>query len=161
MRFRAADVAEFLRAWGYTVPRELARATSRSILVVGAKETANHVSRALGEAVPVRETRHAYDALIFAGSDPADVYVIDARAIGGEIDIGAMLEAIHRANAQAKFVVLSDEAIALPPIATRVGRADMQGLVTMIMPEQAEAPVGAPAVAEEASKSAAAGGSSR
>ena len=34
LRFRSADVAEFLRAWGYTVPRELARASSRSIVVV-------------------------------------------------------------------------------------------------------------------------------
>src|SRR4029453_8151393 len=39
LRFRAADVAEFLRAWGYSVPRELARATSKSILVVGTKDT--------------------------------------------------------------------------------------------------------------------------
>ena len=29
LRFRAADVADFLRAWGYSVPRELAKASSR------------------------------------------------------------------------------------------------------------------------------------
>src|SRR6185503_8328408 len=61
LRFRAADVAEFLRAWGYTVPRELARASARSIVVVGGKEAISHVSRAL-EGVQVRHIAHPYDA---------------------------------------------------------------------------------------------------
>src|SRR5678816_1750299 len=69
LRFRAADVAEFLRAWGYSVPRELARATSKSILVVGTKDTHAHVVRAFGEGMTVREAKHPYDALVFAGSD--------------------------------------------------------------------------------------------
>src|SRR6185503_5131544 len=49
LRFRAADVADFLRAWGYSVPRELARASSRTLLVLGTKETVALVTRALGE----------------------------------------------------------------------------------------------------------------
>src|SRR5262245_12154361 len=49
LRFRAADVAEFLRAWGYSVPRELARASARTIMVVGPKDTVALVQRALGE----------------------------------------------------------------------------------------------------------------
>src|ERR1700677_5150509 len=51
LRFRAADVAEFLRAWGYSVPRELARGGSRTVLVVGSKDTVAHVTRALGEGL--------------------------------------------------------------------------------------------------------------
>src|SRR5689334_7083350 len=120
LRFRAADVADFLRAWGYSVPRELSRASSRSALVVGTRDTLSHVMRALGEQAapgaraasqggqavstvpgearpgeparpspsqpgegplpagaaspPVRHAKHPYDALIFAGADPADVY---------------------------------------------------------------------------------------
>ena len=35
LRFKAADVAEFLRAWGYSVPRELAKATSKSMMAIG------------------------------------------------------------------------------------------------------------------------------
>src|SRR5882672_8259602 len=72
LRFRAADVADFLKAWGYSVPRELARLSSKSMLVIGSKETMAHVTRALGEAVSVRHAKHPYDALIFAGSDPTD-----------------------------------------------------------------------------------------
>src|SRR5262245_28501097 len=52
LRFRAADVADFLRAWGYSVPRELAKASSRTLLVLGSKETVALVRRALGDASP-------------------------------------------------------------------------------------------------------------
>src|SRR5262249_48657345 len=75
LRFRAAGVAAFLRAWGYPVPRELARGSSRPVLVVGSKDPVSPVTRALGEGLPIRHAAHPYDALIFAGSDPADAYV--------------------------------------------------------------------------------------
>src|SRR6187200_3072584 len=38
LRFRAADVVEFLLAWGYSVPRELARASAKGALVIGSKD---------------------------------------------------------------------------------------------------------------------------
>src|SRR5690349_17242075 len=80
LRFRAADVAEFLRAWGYTVPRELARLSAKSMLVVGSKDTVGHVTRALGEGSAIRHAKHPYDALIFAGSEPTDIFIVDVRA---------------------------------------------------------------------------------
>src|SRR4051812_34792689 len=52
LRFRAADVADFLRAWGYSVPRELAKASSRTLMVIGSKETVALVTRALGDSSP-------------------------------------------------------------------------------------------------------------
>jgi excisionase family DNA binding protein len=166
LRFRAADVAEFLRAWGYSVPRELSRATARTILVAGSKESLAAVTRALGEGAapppgqpsasqPVRLAAHAYDALIFAGSDPADVYVIDVRAVAEETDPTALLEALHRASAQATFVALADEPVSLPPFATRVGRGDTAGLKKLLAPEPAAAAAAAKAVPGAA---AAAGG---
>src|SRR5262249_24758619 len=148
---RAADVADFLRAWGYSVPRELAKASSRTLLVLGSKETVALVSRALGDAspqppataggpqgpgspaaglagrgssrppatpgvapgeqaapkplaavpsagaasftagspvgAPLRHAAHPYDALVYAGAEPADVYVVDVRAVADEIDV--------------------------------------------------------------------------
>src|SRR4051812_13530504 len=122
LRFRAADVAEFLRAWGYSVPRELARASSRTIMVTGTKDTVALVQRALGEGgaataappgqpapgkvgassaepsvpkPPLRLAAHPYDALVLAGADPADIYVVDVRAVAPDIDVSAMLEALH------------------------------------------------------------------
>src|ERR1700759_782774 len=68
LRFRAADVAEFLRTWGYSVPRELAKVSARSTLIIGTEETKAHVVRAVGEGtIPIRLAPHPYDALVLAG----------------------------------------------------------------------------------------------
>lgn len=175
LRFRAADVAEFLRAWGYSVPRELARASARMIMAVGTKDTVTLVQRALGEGAasappqagqpapirtaatasspgeasapkpPLRHAAHPYDALVYAGSDPADVYVIDVQAISADIDVTAMLEALHRASPQGTFVALSDEPVALPSFINRVAREDVTALRALLSPEGsgASAPPGA------------------
>jgi excisionase family DNA binding protein len=168
LRFKAADVAEFLRAWGYSVPRELARATSKSMIAIGTKDTMANVARALGESMPIRHASHPYDALIYAGSDPADVYIVDVRAVSGEVDPTSLFEALHRACPQGTFVALSDEPVSLPPFVTRVGRGDAQQLKTLILPEtlqgaaaSLQAAPGGPVVSEEPPRSAAAGGSSR
>jgi excisionase family DNA binding protein len=169
LRFRAADVAEFLRAWGYTVPRELSRASSRTALVVGSKETAAHVTRALGESMPVRHAAHPYDALILAGSDPADVYLVDLKEVTRDADVDALLEALHRASPQAAFVALAEDTAPVPSFVTRVGRADAHALRSLLAPEAAAAaaavaapsPAAQPVPAEEAPRGVAAGGSSR
>lgn len=158
LRFRAADVAEFLRAWGYSVPRELARRSSRTVLVVGPKETAAHVGRALGEGLPVRHASHPYDALVYAGSDPADIYVIDLKEAGKDIDVDAMLEALHRASGQATFVVLADEPASVPAFASRVPRGDAQGLRNLLAPGEGAQPA-AQALAEEPIRGVASSGS--
>ncbi len=156
LRFRAADVAEFLRAWGYSVPRELARGSARAVLVVGSKDTVSYVARALGEALPLRHAAHPYDALVFAGSDPADVYVVDLKEVARDIDVDGMLEALHRASAQAMFVVLAEEQSGVPAFASRVARSDPQGLKALLAP--GEGPVAAPIPAEDAPRGVAASG---
>ena len=163
LRFRAADVADFLRAWGYAVPRELARASSRTVLVIGSRDTASHVTRALGESLPVRHAAHPYDALVFAGADPADIYVVDAKEVAREIDADGLLDALHRASAEASFVVLSDDASGVPAFATRVGRTDAQALKTLLTREVAPevAAPGTPLPAEEIPRGVAASGGSR
>ncbi|MCC6555514.1 MAG: helix-turn-helix domain-containing protein [Polyangiaceae bacterium] len=165
LRFKAADVAEFLRAWGYTVPRELARASSRSMIVIGTKDTMAHVARTVGEGMPIRHAGHPYDALVYAGSEPADAYIVDLRAVQAEVEPTALFEALHRAGPQATFVALSDEAASVPPFVTRIGRGDGQALRMLLLPEGAAQPAaqaGAQAGAEEVPRGvAAAGGSSR
>src|SRR5262245_17770091 len=117
LRFRAADVAEFLRAWGYTVPRELARASSRVALFIGGKDAASMVTRVIGDNLPLRHAVHPYDVLVLAGAEPADVYIVDLREVSKDIDPEAMLEAIHRASPQATFVALADESARVPSFA--------------------------------------------
>jgi excisionase family DNA binding protein len=146
LRFRAADVAEFLRTWGYTVPRELARASARTVVVVGSTEAMAHVSRAL-EGVPLKHAAHPYDALVYAGADPADVHILDIASVATEIDVGQMLDALHRACPQSTFVALADEVEGLPQYATRVGRFDSAALKALILPQVGGAR--APAAVEE------------
>lgn len=152
LRFRAADVAEFLRTWGYTVPRELARASARTLVVVGSKETMAHVSRAL-EGVPLKHAAHPYDALVYAGADPADVHIIDIAAVAPEIDVGQMLEALHRACPQSTFVALADEVQGLPQFVTRVGRFDVAALKALVLPQVGGAKAPPPAEDQPASGS--------
>ena len=147
LRFRAADVAEFLRAWGYTVPRELARASARTILAVGTNETLTLVQRALvdggapsgapptSSGQPVRRGAHPYDALVYAGSCPGDVYVGDLKRYAAESEPGVMFEALHRASPQAILIALADEPAALPTFVARVGRGDTAGLKKPLVPD--------------------------
>jgi len=158
LRFRAADVADFLRAWGYSVPRELARQSSRTALVLGSKETAAHVTRAVGESLPVRHAAHPYDALIFAGSDPADIYLVDLKEVSRDAEADGVLDALHRACPQATFVVLADEAASVPAFATRVGRTDAHALKALLTPEAAAA---LPVPVEEVARGVAVSGGSR
>lgn len=150
LRFRAADVAEFLRAWGYSVPRELARASARAGLVVGSKDTVSHVTRTLGDTMPLRDVKHPYDALVMAGADPPDVFLVDAKAAGADVEVERWLEALNRACPDARIVVLSDEAMELPAFTTRMGRTDAQGLRTLLLPEVPIAANAPPAATAEA-----------
>jgi excisionase family DNA binding protein len=135
LRFRAADVAEFLRAWGYSVPRELARASARTGLVVGSKDTVSHVTRTLGDTMPLRDVKHPYDALVFAGADPPDVFLVDSKSVGADVDVDRWLEALNRACPDARIVVLADDGAEVPSFATHMGRTDAQGLRTLLLPE--------------------------
>lgn len=132
LRFRAVDVAEFLRAWGYAVPRELARAGAPSILVIGSPDSLGHVQRSIGEGYATRHAHHPYDALVMTGAEPADVHVLDVRAFGAEIDLVSLLEALHRATPQAVFAVLSDDPVDVPAFASRIASRDTAALAALI-----------------------------
>lgn len=144
LRFRAADVAEFLRAWGYTVPRELAKQSSRTAIAVGSKETAETVRRVVGDGLPTRHVTHPYDALVFAGAEPADVYIVDLREAQKDLDPGALFDALHRASPQAVLVAITDEVGSLPVFVTRVPRGDAQALRAALLPGEPALPVEEP-----------------
>lgn len=56
LRFRAADVVDFLRTWGYDVPRALRAETTRVVLVIGPAEIVTLAGKVLGisaaQAIP-------------------------------------------------------------------------------------------------------------
>lgn len=177
LRFRAADVADFLRTWGYSVPRELRTESAREVMVIGPADVLALVSQVLGEPAtpaipapspsgvslspsgartpseppgpvtagdprqaPLRHLAHPYDALIAAGSEPADVYVVDLGALEAEhVKPDHYLEALHRASPQATFIALSDQHVELPRFAHCIGRSDAHSLEAILSPEGAAA----------------------
>jgi excisionase family DNA binding protein len=138
LRFRPADVAEFLRVWGYSVPRELARASARTGLATGSQDMISYVTRILGDAMPLRDVTHPYDALVLAGADPPDVFLVDAKAVGANVELERWLEALNRACPDARIVVLTDEPSDVPIFATHIRRTDAQGLRALLVPETLE-----------------------
>ena len=152
LRFRAVDVAEFLRAWGYTVPRELARAMARTVLLVGSKEAFTAAQRALGDGVTVRHDKLPIDALIHAGADPADAFVFDVRSLSAEVEVSSVIEAIHRGCPQAVMVAIADEGADLPAFVARVARGDAAGLRAAVSAADAEVRAEAPRAASGSSR---------
>jgi hypothetical protein len=108
--------------------------------------------------MPLRDVKHPYDALVLAGADPPDVFLVDAKGVGADVDLERWLEALNRACPDARLVVLSDDASDVPTFATHMGRLDAQGLRALLLPEwpgaaarpgaAAEAPVAVPQVGE-------------
>ena len=89
---------------------------------------------------PLRHLAHPYDALIAAGSEPADVYVVDLGALEAEhVKPDHYLEALHRASPQATFIALSDQHVELPRFAHCIGRSDAHSLEAILSPEGAAA----------------------
>lgn len=141
LRFRAADVADFLRTWGYTVPRELARASAKSVAFIGSEEALGIVSKALPGAA-MKHLPHPYDALVMAGADPPDVYIVDVASVGNEVDVNRMLEVLHRACPQVALVALCDELPGMPSFVTRLARSDARTLAPSLVVERPAEPAG-------------------
>jgi len=70
-----------------------------------------------------------------AGADPPDVFLVDAKSVGSDVELDHWLEALNRACPDARIVVLTDEAAEVPSFATHIGRMDAQALRTLLLPE--------------------------
>jgi hypothetical protein len=133
--------------------------TARPALVIGSADAANHVRRVVGDRLPVEHADHPYDALVLAGSQPTDRYVLDVADVAPHAEAAMVIEAIHRACPQASIVALVDETVPLPSYVSRVPRADVTALAAaMGLPEAAPVPGQAPAIEAPAQRAA---GSSR
>lgn len=149
LRFRAADVAEFLRTWGYSVPRELARASAKSVAFVGSAEAFAIVLKALPSAA-MKHLPHPYDALVLAGADAPDVYIIDVASVGNEVDVNRVLEVLHRACPQVGLVALCDELPGMPSFVTRLARSEAASLAPSLVTERSPEPAAsAPRVVDD------------
>ncbi len=78
LRFQAVDVANFLREWGYTIPRRFYAQIAQTVLVVGSKEALAVVTRAAGQSASVRAVGDLYEATIQVGAEPTSAIVVEA-----------------------------------------------------------------------------------
>ena len=81
LRFRRADVLDFLRKFGYPVPEVLKQGRPRVHVIDEDAAALEAVERALSARFEVRLFSEPVDALIAVGSDTPDVVVLD---VGGQ-----------------------------------------------------------------------------
>lgn len=107
LRFRRADVLEFLRKYGYPVPGELAGGKPRVLVVDEDTQTLAALERALASRFEVQTVSEPVDALIAIGSQTPDVLVIDAATT--KLDALAAIKRLraHPSTALLRIVVHS------------------------------------------------------
>jgi excisionase family DNA binding protein len=129
LRFRAPDVAEFLRTWGYSVPRSLARQSTRGALVLATTATFERVAQVAPDGLQLRHATDPYDALVYAGAEPADAFVVEVEAAGGAAFAARAFEAVHRAAPEARCLAIGAATdAALPHFVERVAADDTAAL---------------------------------
>jgi len=77
LRFRRADVIDFLRKYGYPVPETLLAGKTRVHLIAEDRGTLSNLIRALTRRFEVRAFSDPVDALVAIGNELPDVVVLD------------------------------------------------------------------------------------
>src|SRR5438874_5837022 len=82
LRFRRADVIEFLRKYGYPVPEALRAGKPKVVAVDDDPHVLASIRRALGRRFDVTTFQDALDALVAIGKLEPDAVVIDVQLKG-------------------------------------------------------------------------------
>lgn len=109
LRFRRADVLDFLRRYGYPVPDVLVSGRPRVHMVDSDAQMLEATRRQLAESVETQAFTDLVDALISVGQEAPDVLVIDPDGLAG-LDVMhcvARLRA-HNATRNTRVVVYSN-----------------------------------------------------
>lgn len=77
LRFRAVDVLDFLRRYGYPIPEELSAGKPRVHLVEREASVATRVTRSLSRSFEVTAYEDPVDALLAIGANTPDAIVLD------------------------------------------------------------------------------------
>ncbi|MEM7139381.1 MAG: helix-turn-helix domain-containing protein [Myxococcota bacterium] len=132
LRFRRADVLDFLRKYGYPIPEELEADRPRVALLVE-PEDKRAVERALSESFEVVDYRDAADGLLGIGEQPPDAVVLGMRCGGlsGAEIIGALKRSHSTQHVRAVLFDADEadkEAALEAGASAHVGHADLRGL---------------------------------
>jgi len=82
LRFRRADVVEFLRKYGYPVPENLRAGKPKIVAIDDDPHVLASIRRALGRRFEVTTFQDPFDALVAVGTIEPDAIVIDVQMKG-------------------------------------------------------------------------------
>ncbi|PIE05712.1 MAG: hypothetical protein CSA75_03335 [Sorangium cellulosum] len=108
LRFRAIDIANFLRAWGYTIPRKFYSQIAHTVLVLGNREAAAMVSRAAGQSASVRTVEDLFETAIRVGAEPTSAIVADIKVVRANPSTFARIVSAVRTAYSVPMIVLGD-----------------------------------------------------
>lgn len=111
LRFRRVDVLDFLRRYGYPVPDVLVAGRPRIMVVGGDEAQARRVSESLVGDYEVQRVEGPLDALVTAGAEPPDAWILFVPLVGVAAD--ALVSALGRQPATRHVrtvVVTADDA---------------------------------------------------
>ncbi|MCU0691424.1 MAG: helix-turn-helix domain-containing protein [Polyangiaceae bacterium] len=113
LRFRVADVASFLRDWGYAIPRRFYAEIAQAVLVVGSRDALTVVTRAAGQSATIHSVGDLYEGLVRLGAEPTTAIVFETAMVKRHADIiEQVVSAVKRAY-PVQVLVLGDDDIGL------------------------------------------------
>lgn len=129
LRFQANDVVNFLRVWGYPVPRKLASLVAPCVIVVGDRQVEALIRRLFSKAVTVYSVHDFFDAAMRLGTQPTRALVVQAqRIVENALMFQSMAAAIARTNSTSIVVLGELPSDMMSPFATCVPMSDTKGL---------------------------------
>ena len=96
LRFRREHVLDFLRKYGYPIPRELDGQRPRVAPMVDAEATKDAVKHALGGTFEVVDYENAVDGLLGIGKQPPDAIVLGPSV--GQLSSAEIIGGLKRAD---------------------------------------------------------------
>ena len=98
LRFQAVDVANFLRDWGYAIPRKFYAQIAQTVLVIGSPEAVAVVTRAAGQSATIRSVEDLCEAAVRVGAEHTSAVVVEASVVHANPQAFIMMvEAVKRA----------------------------------------------------------------
>jgi len=92
LRFRRADVLEFLRRFDYPIPADLQPRRPRILLLGADAALVGNVRRSMGGEVDLEVFDDAFVMMLHVGAEVPEVIVVDAETIGPQLEglVGAL-----------------------------------------------------------------------
>jgi len=141
LRFRAVDIVNFLREWGYAIPRRFYSQIANTVMVASPGDLGSVVQKALGSTASVISVVDMVDAVIRIGTEPISAIIVDgALAESDPSTVELALQSIKRNFDAVTQIIVSEEQsrLASSTAATIVTKGDTKQLRSALSGEAKE-----------------------